>query len=436
MSVDTTHLKIEAREADEGSWSRRLSITVPAERVQRTRDAVATQITRNVRLPGFRKGKLPAKVMEQKFGRSIDQETLDRTIQEAYREALQSADFVPISQGTVDNVQFERGADVTFEVEFEVRPEVELARVSGFTASRPPAEVGEEDVDSVIERLRDERAAWHPLDEDAKPDYGDQVMVEITALDDDEQTQEGEEPRSYRFAIGEGQAIPEVEESILTLKPGEEGDFTVHFPEDFPDEEQRGKEQHLHIKIVDAKRKELPVADDEFATSVGDFENMEALRARILEDLQQDAVNRADADVRGQLVEQIIEANPFQVPNSMIDRYLDHMTGHAHGDGQEEEHQHTPEELERISRMREGLLPQAEMSLKRMLVVERLAETEGLRATQDEIDARVEELAEQHDRSPSDVWIQLEKGGQLEMLEREITEDKVFEYLISQNTVA
>src|SRR5690606_19639572 len=121
------------------------------------------------------KGKLPARVVEQRFGPSIEQETLDRTIQEAYREALRSEGLSPITQGKIDNIQYERGADLVFEAEFDVQPVVELARLDGFTASRPPVEVGDEDVESILERPRDERATWEELPADTRPDFGDQV---------------------------------------------------------------------------------------------------------------------------------------------------------------------------------------------------------------------------------------------------------------------
>lgn len=430
MSPDVNSLQVVVDQPR--SWSRRLTITVPAPRVQQVRRQVTEQLLRNVRLPGFRKGKLPTHLIEQRFGPSIEQETLDRVIQEAYKEALQAQSLSPITQGQVQNVQHQRGEDLTFEVEFEVQPEVELNRVSGFTARRPSAAIGDEEVDSVLERLRDDHARLVPLPEGATPDFGDQVLVKIQPLDPDGAPKEGEEERSYRFFLGEGQAIAPVEEAIRTLTPGGEGTFTVQFPDDFPDEAQRGQEQYLRVRLESAEKKELPELNDEFATTVGDFASLEALRERIRADLEQDAQSRATAEVRGQLLDQIIEANAFEVPDSMLARYLSLMTGHAHDDG----HRHTPEEEERISQLQAMLRPQALSTLKRMLVVDRLAEREGLRATQDEIDARVEELARKHERSVSELWLQLEKSGQLEALERELTEDKVFEFLQSQNTVA
>jgi len=423
--AETNELQIAIQEP--ASWSRRLSITVPSDRVQRVRSSVFSQFANSVRLPGFRKGKTPRNLIERQFKEQIEQEMIDRLIQETYKEALESKDLHPINQGQVTNVQL-TGNEFAFDVEFEVQPAVTLEHLTGFTATRPSTEIGESDVDAVLERIRDDRGHYHDLEGEAKPDFNDRVTVEIT----DRDAAEAEKARPYRFVIGEGQAIPEVEAAIMTLTSGAEGDFDVHFPEDFPDAEQAGKEQHLHIRLTRAERKHLPEVDDEFAKSLGEFDDLAALRARVLEDLQKDAEQRAVAEVRGQLVQQIVDANPFDVPGSMVDRYLDHMTG----ENPDRKSKRSAAQEEQFSQYRQMMRPQAEAALKRMLVVESLADREDLRATQDEVDAKVEELASEHGRSPSDVWLELEKSGQLAALESQITEDKVFAYLEKQNTVA
>ena len=429
MSPQTSNLKISVQEQE--AWSRHLSITVPADRVRRTRDAVTERIARNARMPGFRKGKLPTRVIEQRFGPSIEQETIDQTIQEAYREALETQGFAPISQGKVEKIEYRPGTDLTFEVDLEVQPELRIDNVSGFNLSRSAVAVTDEEVEGVLERLREERANWETVEgESVKPEAGQQVLVEITTLG--EGGEAAGAPSSERFVIGEGNAIPDLEAAISGLAVGEEGDFTVRFPE----EAKRDDEMKLHIKLEDVQRKVLPDADDEFAKAVGggEFEDAAGLRARIRSDLEKDAEQRSENEVRQQLVDRILEANPFSVPGSMVERYLDYMTGHSHAGGHD--HQHTPEEEERLETIRQTLRPQAEWGLKRTLLVEHLAEREGLAATQDEIDAKVEALAAQNGRTPSEVWLQLEKSGQLEMLEREITQDKVFTFLLGQSTVA
>jgi trigger factor len=418
------------------SWSRRLSITVPAERVRRARQSVSARIAGNVRLPGFRKGKTPASLVERQFGPAIEQETLDKVIQDTYREVLDKHDFKPITQGQVEHVHYHgAGGDLHFEVEFEVQPALELARTEGFQIVRPADTIGDDEVDSLLERLRQERAQLHPLEEGAKADYGDLVVVEITDLD--AAVDEGAQPeaRQFRFELGEGQAIPDIEQAIMTLAQGEEGEFTVTYPEDFADAEQAGQQQRLHIKVVEARKKELPALDDEFAKGLGEFDTLDALRTRVRSDLEADALKRADSAMRDALVQQIVEANPFDVPGSMVDRYLDYMMGDT-PDREGNRRTRSAEEEERFSQLRGIMRPQAEQALKRMMVVEHIADREGLRPTADDVDARVEALAEQHGRTPSDLWVELERSGQMQALEAEVLEDKVFEHLRSRNTVA
>lgn len=427
---DTTELRVDVQEP--ASWRRTLSITVPRERVRRTRQSVASRIAGTIRLPGFRKGKTPASVVERQFGPAIEQETLDRVIQEAYREALDAQSFRPITQGQVENVAYEGGeSDLTFEVHFEVQPELDLAVTQGFHLTRPSDSVSDADVDELLERLRADRATLHPLEEGDKPGYGDLVMVEITDLD-----AEGEEaePRQFRFELGERQAIPDIEQAIMTLAPGEEAEFTVSYPDDFADEALRGSQQRLRIRVTEARKKVLPELDDELAKGLGEFETLDALRERMRTDLAEDARRRADEAVREQLVGQLVEANPFEVPASMVDRFMDYQVGDV-PDEQGRRRERKPEERERISQLRELMRPQAEAQLKRMMVVEHLAEREGLRATADDVDARVERLAEEHGRSASDVWVELERSGQMQALESEIMEEKVFEHLVSRSTL-
>ncbi|HWK89705.1 MAG TPA: hypothetical protein VNP72_06905, partial [Longimicrobium sp.] len=162
--------------------------------------------------------------------------------------------------------------------------------------------------------------------------------------------------------------------------------------------------------------------------------SLDALRERVRGDLGVESRRRADQAVRDGLIGQIIEANPFDVPASMVDRYLDFMIGDV-PDEHGRKRPRTAQDEERISQMRGLLRPQAEASLKRMMVVEHIADQHGLRATADDVDARVEQLAQQHGQSPSDAWVQLERSGQMQALESEITEEKVFQHLQAQNTV-
>lgn len=434
QSTTTSGSGLQVSVEESSSYERRISVTVPPERVKRIRQSVAQQITRNVRLPGFRKGHLPDSLVQKQFGQAIEQETVDRVIQETYREALDQEGIRPINQGTVKDVHYHGdGGELHYHVDVEVQPSVELARTGGFVIARPSDHVADEEVDNVIERLRADRATFHTVD-DRRPDYGDEVQVRITAAPSDEEGADAPEPQEYRFVLGEGQAIPPIEEAIMSLMPGEEGEFDIAFPEDFADPEQAGTTQHMTIGVVELRRREFPALDDDFAKSLGggEVETLEALRQRIATDLRDDARSRADQAFRDALLNQVVEANHVEAPRSMVESYLDYMVGGGEPAGKRP--RRTPEQEERFSQFREMMRPQAEAAIRRMLVIETLADREGLRATSDDLDERVEALARQHGRQPGDVWLELEKSGQLQQLEAQITEDKVLNWLRQQNT--
>jgi trigger factor len=416
MAMDPSSLQVSLEEGER--WRRTLSITIPADIVKAERAAAVRKLSSRVRLPGFRAGKVPVSVIERRFGPALDRELLDRVIGEAYRGILEDRELRPISEGEVSDVSYEPGADLTFQVSFDVAPRIELARTSGFQVERRRMTVGDEEVEKVLLRLREQEGTWVPVDE-GPPEEGDQVSVRIQRLE-----VEGDDPRPYEFVLGRDQAIPDVEAAIRTLAPGEEDEFVVAFPEDFPDEEKRGTSDRLRVFLDGRKRLEPAEEDDAFAARVGDFESLEALRARIRSDLEEEADEEAEGALRRRLLEEILAANPFQVPTSMIDQYLQSILG--------DERKLSPEEM---AGAREQLGAQAEVAVKRFLVIEELARTHALHATAEEVDARVEEIAERSKTSPGEVYARLQRSGRLERLEQEITEDKVFEHLKAGSTI-
>ncbi len=412
MAQESSNLKIAIEEPR--TWARRLIITVPAERVERERGEVARRLAQRLKLPGFRKGKVPAHVLERKYGPAIENETVERVVGNAYREALQAEGLEPITQGSVEEVEYQPGSDLTFRVAFEIRPQIELERLGGFQLVRERPEVRDEDVDRVVERLRAEHAVWRPV-EDAAPADGDAVEVELTELDKPEP-----KPERYRLVLGQGQAVPEVEALIRGLKAGEEAEGVVPVSS----AEGTTREETVRVRLLAVRRPELPELDDEWARSLGDFEDLATLRARIREDLQRDAEASAERDLRRQLIDRIVEANPFEVPDAMVEQYLDSILQPREG-----------ADAQQLVEVREAARPAAEQAIRRTLVLDRVAKMEGLEATPAEVDARVEEIASRVGRPAEEMRRQLSRSGRLEALADEITEEKVFEYLKSLSTV-
>ncbi len=418
MNLDASALQISVEEGER--WRRHMSVTIPAAIVQQEEQKAARDLAARARLKGFRKGRVPSRVIESRFGGALRQETLDKLVGAAYREALASEELRPISEGELQDLSYEPQSDLTFAIAFDVEPVFEVERIGGFAVERQVAEVTDEQVDAVLARIQEQNGVWQPAEEGA-PENGDLVSVQIVRLEAEEPVDEG---RDYDVVLGQGDAIPDIEDAIRTLEPGGNGDFDVTFPEDFPDEERRGDSERLRITLVSRRVLDVPELDDELARQVGDFETFDELRARVREDMEKEAAQQADQVVRSRLLDLIVEANPFDVPASMVARYADSVLGDA---------RQIPED--KLAEFREKIRPEAERAVKRILVIDRVADAHGLAAGDDEIDARIEEIAEANNTDASKVYAELQKAGRIEALERELTEKAVFDFLMEQSEI-
>src|SRR5258705_9159877 len=294
-----------------------LAVTVPPESVRAAEDRATRAYKHRAGPPGFRRGRAPAAVVRKKFAEDIRQQALQELVQESWRAAVEQEKLKPIADPHIHNLKWEEGAPVTFELHVEVKPELKLERLGGFRLTRTVAAVTEAQIDAQLNELRGQRAPWTPVT-DEKPKPKDLVHVTIA-------TREGTEikdPQPYQLVLGEGRAIPEVEEKIMTLLPGEMLDAIVRFPDDFAEEAKRGQSRDVRITLHEVKRQQLAELDDAFAREVGDFESLDALRRAVRDDLEKEAEREADARVRAELVEQIVAANQVVAPRPLVERVL------------------------------------------------------------------------------------------------------------------
>jgi len=409
-------MNIQITPKESSGVDRHVQVSVPVEAVREAEDRAARRYASSVRLPGFRPGKAPPAMVRKKYGEAIRQEALEAILRDAYKEVIEKQELQVASQPHVHDLSFEEGKPLTFELHVELRPTIELARTSGFRVTRKNPVVTDDHVREQIEQIRDQRAAWAPVDD--KPLPGDMVNVQISTGD----TAEGAE-RSYPLVLGAGQAIPGIEELIMEAKPGETIERPVRWPDDFPDEAQRGQTKTVRISLNDVKRKSTPPLDDAFAREVGDFESLDALKAAVRADLERHAEREADADVRQRLLDDLIGANSFDVPKSWVQQFIQNYA---------EMYKIPEEERERFA----GEFRQvAERQIRRDLVIETLAEREKLTATEKELDDRISEQAEKRNLNPGQLYAQFEKSGRLKEIERSITEEKVFTWLTERNEI-
>jgi len=396
---------------------RHVRVSIPVEVVRDAEQKAARRYASTVKLPGFRPGKAPPTVVRKKFGEAIRQEAVETLVREAYQEFIEKESIKVAAQPHVHDLKFEEGKALTFELHLEVRPEINLARTNGFKIDRPALVVTEEQVDQQLEQIRDEKATWTPVGE--KPLLGDMVNVQIATGD----TRSDADAKTYPIVLGTGQAIPGIEELVMEAAPGETVERPVKWPEDFPDETQRGKTKKVRITVNEVKRKSAPPLDDAFAREVGDFDSLAALRAVVRADMERQAEREAEAAVRQQLIDQIISANSFDVPKSWVHQFVQNYA---------EAYQVPAPEREKFAGEFRSM---AERQIRRDLVIETIAEKEGLAASEKDLDDRIADQATKRQMNPGQIYAQLEKSGRLKEMERSITEDNVFKWLLERNDV-
>ncbi len=410
------NIQIETKKT-EGA-ERLLEVSVPAEDVRAATERTARRYASKVRVPGFRAGKAPPQMVLKRFADAIRQETIESIVQEAYKKVVEQENLKVAAQPHVHDLKFTEGEPLTFNLHVEVRPEIALARLAGFRVTRTERAVTEEHVRAQIDQVREQRATWTPMNERAKE--GDLVTVQLSTTDDSGAMPE---PQEYKVVLGAGTAIPGIEELITETPPGETAERAVRWPDDFPDESQRGKTKQVRLTLTDVKRKILPELDDAFAREVGDFESLDALQSSVRTDLRDAATREADAEVRQKLLDEVIGANPFDVPRSWVAQVVQAYA---------EMYRIPNEERERFASQ---FLPAAEHQVRRDLVVETITEREKLAAAEKDIDDRVAEMAAKRNMDPGKLYVQLQKADRIKELERSITEDKVFKWLFERNTV-
>jgi trigger factor len=411
---------IQVRKTAEEPGAASLAVTVPVEEVRQAEDRATSAYQRRARLPGFRKGKAPAALVKKQFADDIRQQALEELIRESWKAALAQEALKPVADPHVHNLKWDpaAGGPVTFEFHVEVKPELALERIGKFRLKRTVPKVTEEQVLAQLTALREQKAPWVPVVGE-KPALKDLVQGTIATREGDDV----KDPKPFHIVLGEGGAIPEVEERIMSMLPGETLDATVRFPPDFPEEAKRGQTRAIRLTLQEVKRQHLPELDDAFAREVGDFESLDALRQAVREDLAKEAQREADAQLRRDVIEQIVQANRVAAPRPLVERAV-YVYAQAYG---------IPEE--RLPEFAQEFRPVAEAQVRRDLILDWVVEHHGLRATAAELDARLQEVAARSGKTAAELRASLEKAKRLRDLERGLTEEKVFTFLVSQSTV-
>jgi len=410
---------IQIKKTSEEPGSASIAVTVPPEHVKQAEERATTDYQRRARLPGFRRGKAPVAIVRKQFADDIRQQVLGELVRESWTATLAQEALQPIADPHIHNLKWEAGAPVTFEFHVELKPDVKLERLGGFKLTRSVAKISDEQVTAQLHDLREQRAPWIPVESAEAPKPKDLVSITVATRVGDTV----KEPQAHQLVLGEGRAVPDVEERIMSLTAGQSIDTTVRFPDDFAEEAKRGQSRDVRITLHEVKRQQLAELDDAFAREVGDFESLDALRRAVRDDLEKEAEREGDARVRAELLEQVIAANHVVAPRPLVERVLG-LYAQAYG---------IPED--RLDAFATEFRPVAEAQVRRDLVLDHIVEREHMHVTEAELDERIQELARRRKMPAAELYASLEKAKRLRDIERGLTEEKVFTYLLSQSTV-
>jgi len=405
---------------------RRINITVPAESIEKAVKSELVNVAKKVRIDGFRKGKVPNHIIEQRYGASVRQDVLGDLMQRNFVDAIIKEKINPAGAPNYVPGEYKLGEDFSFAVEFEVYPEVELKDLENIAVEKPVVEVNEADVDAMLETLRKQQADWK--DTDAAAQAEDRVTVDFSGSIDGEEF-EGGKAADFVLAMGQGRMIPGFEEGLVGHKAGEEFTIDVNFPEDYHAENLKGKAAKFDIVLKKVEERELPELTAEFIKRFGVADgSVEGLRAEVRKNMDRELKGAVRNRIKTQVLDGLVAANDIDVPAALIDGEVDVLRRQAaqRFGGNEKQALELPRELF------------AEQAKRRVVVGLLLGEViskNELKADEDRVKALIDEMASAYE-DPQEVIEFYSKNKELMNNMRNVAlEEQAVETLLSQAKV-
>ncbi len=431
-------------EGMEEACKREVSVEIPADVVSKQQAALVEQYSKQARLPGFRKGKVPASIVRNRFAGEIQNEVMESLVPQYFREAVVKGGFRPVSQPYIYALEAEPGQAIRFKAAFEVLPEFELGRYQDIKVERPKITVADEEVEAELRRLQERQASFDPVDEESGARDGEFAQVSFTATPKEaaEKPAEGEtktgasqpvQMDEVLVEIGGANTIPEFTQNLRGARSGTEHSFDVTYPQDFHDPRLAGRTFSYSVKVNAIKKKTLPELNDDFAKELSqDFQTLDQLRERIRENIEHQKLHAAEHDAKEKLIEQLLEKQEFPVPRALVERQIDLRLERglralaAQG--------MRTEDMRRMDfrRLRAGQREAAVKEVKSGLLLERIAQAEGIQVSDEDLEQEISALAQQTGQTPEQVRQKLKEEGALERIRGRMRSEKALNFLYSR----
>jgi len=413
---------------------REIAIEVPADVVARETEAILQKYQKLARLPGFRKGKVPVTVLRQRFAEEIRSDVVEQLVPRFFRQEVEKQDLLPVSQPQVTDLHLQEGDPLRFKAKFEVLPPIEVSGYQELRAERPDVNISDAEVEAELNSLREQRATYTEIQGTTLGD-GDFAEVSFTGTPKGE-AQAGNKPINVDdvlVEIGGTNTVRDFSDNLRGAAAGDERSFDVVYPQDFNDARLAGKTVVYAVKVKAIKQKTLPELNDEFAKSLGEFETVDALRARVREGMEHEKKHRAEHDAKEKLMDELVRRNEFPVPEALVERQVDVRLERGlralAAQGLRAEDMKKMD----LERLRSGQRDAALKEVKSSLILEKIADAEKLEVSDAEIDKEIEALATQMKQTPEAIRTRLTRDGALDRIRGRIRNEKALEFLYNRS---
>jgi trigger factor len=416
---------------DLGSTKKRLQIEVPGEIVTREIASAYRKLSKKAKVKGFRPGKVPRSILQRYYGEYVTNEVINKLINDTYFTALSDNDIKPVSQPTIDNGTLEEGKAFGYSAIVEVKPDIHVKDYLGLQFKGRKAKAAKADVERRLRELQDLHSQLVTVEKRRRIREGDFVIIDYEGLSDGKPF-EGSSGKDFMLHVGSEGFFPGFDEHLVGSARVDEKEVEVTLPEDHPT--MAGRLVVFRVKIKEIKKKIAPKLDDEFAKDIGKYKDLKELKARIRGDLKKEAEESIRRDLENQIIERLIEGNPFDVPRSMVERQIDYLVadtkirlasqGLALKDVRVEE-----------GKLRKDLEETAVKWAMRGLILEKVAALEGISVKDQEVTERLREISLRTNQTVGKVREYYQKGERMDELKARILEEKTLDFLLKKSTI-
>ena len=417
---------------DVNETRRDLTIEVPSEVVAEAIGQAAAKLGRSVKIPGFRPGKVPSKVIRQRFKPQIMQDVAEHLVSKAVGDALVEKGVEPIGTPDIKDLVLEEGKPLTFKATFDVVPSFDPGDLSTIEATEPSRAIEDDVVNQSLERLRERNARFEAV-EGGIVEAGHTIVLalERKGTDKDGKAGETEKHEQVSIELGAPSNPPGFDAEVMGMVPGSSKNFTITYPEDYAIPELAGGKVDYTVNLKEIKKRVVPALDDELAKDLGEFESLDALRARVREDLEHEAMHAAERQLRQDVLKQLASRVPFAVPDSLVEREIDRRLEDFARRLMDQRIDPRQANID-WNAFREGQRAPAVEAVGSAIVLDEISKREAIDVTDEDLDAELQRYAEQTGHSVASVKARLQKDGELGRLAAGLRREKAVTHVMSK----